>query len=275
MERIKRALELARVQRSQQQVGNAAPATGVDVEGLASSQPLEQERNGWRMPVLPVSAEWLARERILAAGESGAAAAPYKLLRTQVLRRMDQLGANTLAIVSPRANDGKTLTAINLAITLSSDPARTTLLVDFDLRNPQLAERFGLQPSLGVEECLLDRKPIAQAMVRPAGYDRLTLLPAHHSVEQSSELLGSVHTGELVSEVRDRYTNRIVLFDIAPVLEADDALAFSRHVQAVLVVITEGKTRREDVVRTMELLGDTPIIGTLLNGSRQRPRRAY
>ena len=59
------------------------------------------------------------------------------------------------------------------------------------------------------------------------------------------------------------------MFDLPPVLQADDALAFARHVQAVLVVVGEGKTRRDDLVRTLELLRDVPIIGTVLNGTRE------
>lgn len=271
MERIKRALDLARMQRSQHPEEN--PLFAVD-STEAVGQQSDQER-GWRTPVHPVATERLARACILGAKPSGPVAAPYKLLRTQVMRRLDQLGANTLAIISPRANDGKTLTAINLAICLASDSGRTTLLVDFDLRNPQLAERFGIEAVVGVEECLKTKVPVEQALVRPEGYDRLTLLPARQPVDDSSELLASARAGELVNEIRNRYTNRIVLFDVSPVLEADDALAFSRHVQAALVVISEGRTRREDVARTLELLRDTPIVGTVLNGSREQLPRPY
>jgi Mrp family chromosome partitioning ATPase len=272
MERIKIALERARIQRGEQQEPALVPAIGANA---AVELHVATQVTPWRTPVFPVSVERLVSARILVPGQSGALAAPYKLLRTQVLRRMEQLGATTLAIISPRANDGKTLTAINLAISLSSDPNRTTLLVDFDLRNPQLAERFGVEPEVGVESCLQDRAPVERSLVRPEGYDRLTLLPARQSVDQSSELLGSSRAGELVSEVRDRYTNRVVLFDMAPVLEADDALAFSRHMQAALLVVTEGRTRREDVTRTLDLLRDTPIVGTVLNGSREQASRAY
>lgn len=269
MERIKRALELARTQREAPAV---QPVAMPDVEAAA---PATQERPAWRTPVVPIDQARLRRERILDASEAGAAAAPYKMLRTQVLRRLEQLGATTLAIVSPRAHDGKTLTAINLAISLAADTQRTTLLVDFDLRRPQVAARFGLTPTIGVEQCLEAKVPIEQGLVRPQGYERLTLLPAGASVAHSSELLGSLRTGELVAEIRSRYANRIVLFDLPPVLEADDALAFSRHIEAALVVITEGRTRREDVTRTLQLLGQTPVVGTLLNASREAPGSYY
>jgi Mrp family chromosome partitioning ATPase len=69
--------------------------------------------------------------------------------------------------------------------------------------------------------------------------------------------------------MRERYKDRVLVFDLPPVLQADDALAFVRHVQAVLVVVGEGRTRRDDLLRTLELLRDVPIIGTVLNGTRE------
>jgi len=69
--------------------------------------------------------------------------------------------------------------------------------------------------------------------------------------------------------MRNRYKDRVLIFDLPPALEADDALAFARHAQAALIVIGEGRTRRDDLVRTVQLLADVPIIGTVLNGSRE------
>ncbi len=268
MERIKRALELARDQRDRGLVRDEVPVAADERLEHRVSQTPERALHAWRTPVVAVDASHLAAERVISAGQSGGASAAYKLLRTQVVRRLDQLGANALAVVSPRSNDGKTLTAINLAISLASDPNRTALLAEMDLRRPALARRFGFVPEIGVEECLQGLEPIEHAMVRPQGYERLTLLPARESVDLSSELLGTSRTGELVAELRNRYANRYVVFDLPPVLEADDVLAFSRHLQAVLLVVNEGRTLREDVARTVKLLSDTPIVGTVLNGSR-------
>ena len=71
-----------------------------------------------------------------------------------------------------------------------------------------------------------------------------------------------------MNELRNRYSNRIMIFDLPPVLEADDALAFSRVVQAGLVVVTDGQTQKTALRRTMEMLGELPIVGTVLNGER-------
>ena len=81
--------------------------------------------------------------------------------------------------------------------------------------------------------------------------------------------------GELVTEMRNRYTNRVLIFDLPPVLLADDALAFSRHIQAALLVVNERHTKRDDVTRALELLRDTPVLGTVLNGSRTRETQYY
>lgn len=209
------------------------------------------------------------RERILPPGARGEAGGPYKMLRTQVMRRLRELNVNTLAVLGASKGDGKTLTAINLAIAIAADPGHTALLVDLDLRSPSIHQRLEFEPEVGIEDCLLDRRPIFEAMVKVAGYERLTVLPARTAIDQSSELIAGQRIGELVQELRTRYYNRVLVFDLPPVLLADDALAFSRYVQAGLFVVAEGKTAREDVVRSLALLRDLPILGTVLNYSEE------
>jgi protein-tyrosine kinase len=220
--------------------------------------------------VMPLSERQRERERILEPGAPGPAGGPYKMLRTQVLRRLSQIGANTLAVMSAGKGEGKTLTAINLAIAVAADARHTALLVDLDLRNPSVARRFGFAPKVGIDDCLQSRRPIYEAMIRISGYERLTVLPARARTDQSSELLAAQRTGELMDELRMRYVNRIVIFDLPPVLLADDALAFSRHVQAGLLVVAECGSSREGVKRSLALLEKLPIVGTVLNRSRDR-----
>ena len=220
-------------------------------------------------PVVESDPLHLERERILPAGAAGMHGAPYKMLRTQVLRRLDKLGVNSLAVVGTTADTGKTLTAINLAIAIAADPERTALLIDLDLRKPSVHRRLGLRPAVGIEDCLRSERPLRDAMLRLGGYERLVILPACERSEDSSELLSTRRTEALILEMRNRYSDRVLVFDLPPVLQADDALAFARHVQAVLVVVGEGRTRREDLVRTIELLHEVPIVGTVLNGTRE------
>lgn len=215
------------------------------------------------------------RERILPPGAPEPAGGPYKMLRTQVLRRLAELGANSLAILSPGKGEGKTLTAINLAIAVAADARHTALLVDLDLRKPGVARRMGFMPEVGIEECLHSRRPIHEAMVRVDGYDRLTVLPARARIDQSSELLAGQRTGEVMQELRSRYPNRILIVDLPPVLLADDALAFSRHVQAGLLVVAECVSDREGIRRSLTLLNKMPVVGTVLNRSSEQVEGYY
>lgn len=245
-----------------------------DVPMPAEQQPQFTDTILFQSPIIDVNEAWLEQQRVLTAGARGPLGAPYKMLRTQVLRRMEQLNATTLAVMSPTAGAGKTLTAINLAIAIAAEQGRTVLLVDFDLRNPSIHQRFGFQPELGIEDCLHANRPIQEAMVKLRGYERLTVLPARARVESSSEVLADSRTATLVTEMKSRYANRVLIFDVPPVLQADDALAFTKNIQAGLVVVNEGATKREDVTRTIELLRDTKIVGTVLNGARE-PTQTY
>ena len=221
-------------------------------------------------PVIVLSEQQRECERILAPGAAGITGAPYKMLRTQVMRRLGELNVNTLAVLSATNGDGKTLTAINLAIAIAALPGHTALLVDLDLRNPNVHRRLGIEPTIGIEDCIEQRRPVYEAMVKIAGYERLTVLPARAAVPHSSELIATQRTGELMQELRMRYLNRVLVFDLPPVLLADDVLAFSQHVQAGLFVVAERKTTRQAVTRSLALLHKLPIVGTVLNHSQER-----
>lgn len=274
MERTTRAIELTSF--AQREARQEVPIAVVPPRGVAAENDIDfTDTLKFSSPLVQFSEQDRQNARILPPGATGPHGAAYKMLRTQVLRRLDQLGANSLGVMSAQSAEGKTLTAINLAIAIAADPARTVLLVDFDLRNPNVHRRFGYQPTVGVDDCLRLRRPVQEAMFKVAGYERLTILPARERVEHSSELLMSPATAEIVNEMRTRYANRIIIFDVPPVLQADDALAFARYMQAGLLVIGEGKTRRDDVTRTFQLLHDVPFVGTVLNGSREPVSTPY
>jgi Mrp family chromosome partitioning ATPase len=214
----------------------------------------------------------LEDQRILDPASADPAAAAFRMLRTQVLQRMDANGWRSLAIFSPTASDGKTTTAINLGISLANDQSHSVLLVDFDFKRPTLAARLGLSPERGADDALTGSARVEDCLYHPAGFERLVVLPARNTLTNSSEILAGPRSREIVNELRSRYPERIVLFDLPPVLNADDALAFAPLVECGLVVVTESRTRRVDLVRTVELLHKTPLVGTVLNQAIDAPR---
>jgi len=215
---------------------------------------------------------WLKQNRILTGEASDEAAKAYKVLRTQVSQRMRQQGWKTLGITSPGHGEGATLTAINLSISLALEPHHTVLLVDADLRHPSIHTYLGIDVELGLREHLLDGMAIEQMLVHPEHMQRLVLLPGSKPVSSSSEMLSSLDMLELVQQLKKRYPSRLVIFNLPPVLESDDVLAFAPYLDAMLLVVEEGKTQREQLARAAELLQATNqnLIGTVLNKSAEQ-----
>lgn len=265
MDRIRKALDLARLERVHPEdpprVDQPVPEAGA--EALAHMPPASITYT--RTRVFTPQADILERNRIMNPSASEPAAVAFRMLRTQVLQRMDANGWRTLAIFSPSAHDGKTTTAINLAVSLASDRLHTVLLVDFDFKHPTLADRLGFAPESGADDALSGHARVENCLYHPDGFDRLVLLPTRAALENSSEILAGPRSRELVGELRARYPERIIIFDLPPVLCADDALSFAPLIECGLVVAAEGRTRRNDLVRTVELLHKTPLVGTVLN----------
>ena len=212
-----------------------------------------------------ISDEMLRRHRILTGRDSNKFSDAYKILRTQVIHRLRENKWNVLGITSPKNGEGKTLTSINLAISLAAEPTQTVLLVDADLRAPRLHEEFGLESEGGLTEFLLDGRSIEDMLVYP-GLGRLILLPGGRGTDQSAEVLTSPRMSALVKELKHRYASRVVIFDLPPVLSQADLLAFTPQLDALLLVVEEEKTTEPEFQQAMQTLkGSVPILGTVLN----------
>jgi len=282
MENILKALELAKGEKHQEiDQGNVEHLNVLEkriVENLGSLEREKAEtakkpaRNSnsfsyTHTRVVNTDAEVLRGNRVIAGLEAGTVVESYRLLRTQVLQRMREQDWMSLAITSPTRHAGKSLTAVNLAISMAMEVNQTVLLVDLDLRKPSIHEYFGYCPVQGISDYLHDDIPLSEILFNPT-IERLVILPGHESVAHSSEALSTPRMAALVDELKHRYPNRLVLFDLPPILSADDALAFSPYVDAVLLVIEDGGTTTEELTRTIEILEPVNIIGTVLNKSR-------
>jgi protein-tyrosine kinase len=266
MERIKEALERARQER--QQTGGAFGVVSTRGGG-AVAQPSQIEYTQTRHA--EVSNEFLREKRVITGHDQGPFTDAYGILRTQVLQRLRENKWNVLAITSPGLNEGKTLTAINLAISLTMEVGYTVLLVDANLRHPSIHTYFGMEPEGGLSDYLVSDKPLQELLVHPAGIQGLVILPGGKPLINSAEMLNSPKMSRLVDELKQRYPSRIVLFDLPPLLTTADAIAFAPYVDAALLVLEEGKTSTQDAQRATELLKDTNLIGAVLNKSLSIP----
>jgi protein-tyrosine kinase len=263
MERIREALERAKQERAARGFGalSGSPLHGGKNEDIG-------EITYTQTPTVDLPAAMLRESRIVSGYGHGAFTDAYKILRTQVLQRLREQGWNALAVTSPGHREGKTLTAINLAISLAQEVDQTVLLVDADLRHPSVHSHLGIKPRVGLSDYLVGDAPLADMLIHP-DVGHLVVLPGGKSLSNSSEMLGSPKMAELVQELKLRYPSRIVIFDLPPVLSSADALAFSPHVDAALMVVEEARTKREEIERAAELLGSTVLLGTVLNKAVQ------
>lgn len=272
MERIKQALDKAKAERAS---GDAVPVRVVPAgDQDASPRIAETSINYSQTKVATLDPQHLRSRHIIYGDADRVGLTAYKMLRTQVLQRMNARGWNALAITSPAPDDGKTLTSINLSISLARELNQTVLLVDMDLRNPSVHKRFGLASEKGIGDYLLGNAQMNEVLINP-GIDRLVIMPGRASLENSSEVLASTAMGSLVQELKSRYPSRMVIFDLPPVLSADDALAFAPFVDAFLLVLRDGKTTTKELEHTMEIMKDAPIIGTVLNASSEKISTYY
>ena len=189
----------------------------------------------------------------------------FKMLRNQVLHKMRADGHRVLAVTSPRAIAGKSLSALNLALAIAADFDSTVLLVDADLGGQGLQAVFGLQAVAGLGDHLLRGDAIPGLLVNP-GIDRLVFLPAGSAaLAQSAELLSTRVMRDLVAEMKTRYDDRIVIVDLPPALATADALAFLPLADTTLVVIEEHTTRMADMESLAELLAPFELVGSVMS----------
>ena len=271
MEWIKQALDRARDERGYSSDANSQQAQKRS-RGSQAKAPAEQKVVYSQTRRLNISVDHLRQNRVIS-GLSDPIAQQYNMLRTHVVQRMRANNWRSLAITSPLEGAGKTLTAINLAISLAREVNHTVLLVDLDLKRPRIRQYFSDEDLPGISDYLIEDVALADMFFNP-GVERLVVLPGHKSLIHSSEMLSSPKVVSLVDGLKNRYPERIVLFDLPPVLACDDVLAFSPYFDSVLLVAEEGGTSKADLKRSIELLEKTEIIGTVLNKSRHN-RQGY
>jgi Mrp family chromosome partitioning ATPase len=187
------------------------------------------------------------------------------MLRGQILPRMQADGHHLLAVSSPRALQGKTLTALNLALSMAADLDTSVLLLDGDLSGQGLQKLLGLGGQPGLIEYLLRGTRLPDLLINP-GIDRFLLLPAGaERVDNSSELLAAKALQRLVQEMKQRYPDRIIVVDLPPLLDTADALAFLPWADTTLFVAEAQSSRIRDLESAAELLSPFNLIGTVLS----------
>jgi non-specific protein-tyrosine kinase len=188
----------------------------------------------------------------------------YKILRTNVQHRMNENGWNTIMITSVQPGEGKTLTSINLAVSFAKAFNQTVLLVDCDLKRQKIHKYLDFPFDKGIVDYLMNDHRLKDLIVWP-NIEKLTLISGGRTVSNTTELLGSPKMKALVKNIKTRYDDRYVIFDVPPILGGADAIAFAPLVDCVLMVVEEGRTSIRDVKKALEMIPAQKFLGFVLN----------
>lgn len=198
----------------------------------------------------------------------------FNILRTKVLAKMDANNWNVLAVTSPRANVGKSFTASNLAVSIAMDENHSALLVDFDFRRPSVHRYFGLPVKKGLSDFVFDDIPLPELFINTT-IKRLKLLTAGSQTSGSLELLSSSKLLNLLNELKNRYSDRIIIVDLPPLLDTADALTFLPNADSCLLVIAEGECTVEDIKQSLHVVDKNKLLGTVMNKSTETMASVY
>lgn len=218
--------------------------------------------------IVTLNHEHLAKNRIVAFNKNNNLSLGFDILRTQVIKKMVKNGWRTIAITSPVPACGKTMVSINLAMSIAHHTNKTSLLVDFDLRRPSVAKYLGLSKGPSLNDVLSGDASIAESLVNP-GLERFVVLPTAIPVKHPSEVLSSSKVSNLITEFRNRYAERIVIFDLPPLLGTDDAMIMLSQVDCVLIVVGDGMVSNTDLTESLRYVDSEKLLGTILNKSKR------
>lgn len=211
---------------------------------------------------------------------SSTLAAEYRIVKRPLMKATNAAAidptnrrANLIMVTSALSGEGKTFTALNLAMSMAMEVDRTVLLVDADVVRPAILDRCGLQPSPGLLDILSEQKPLGDVLLR-TNVPKLALLPAGTPRANATELLASAAMDHLLEELATRYRDRIVVFDAPPLLPSPESRVLAAHVGQVVVVVEQGRSNKESVRQAFAMLQGCPNVSSILNKCQRTQRNS-
>jgi protein-tyrosine kinase len=234
----------------------------------------------WSAPVyskcrnVELDLDQLTRNRCVSLGSDIPESEYYKILRTTIQQKTKEKGWNTIMITSVQPGEGKTLTSINLAVSFAKEFNQTVLLVDCDLKRQNIHRYLNFSFEKGIVDYLMNGCELKDLIVWP-GIEKLTLISGGKTISSSAELLGSPKMKALVSEIKNRYDDRYIIFDTPPILGWADTIAFAPLVDGIVIVVEAGRTSIEDIKKAYEMIPSEKFLGFVLNRQKMSGKKYY
>jgi exopolysaccharide/PEP-CTERM locus tyrosine autokinase len=257
MSRIEKAIEIAARKRTQPEEPSPLVQKGAGSE-VGKKKALREKGE-----VVTINT---ANPFLVTANDQGSPASEqYRKLKSLIVR-LSQSGDfdKSLMVTSSVANEGKTITSINLAITMAQEFDHTVLLVEADIRKPSVLRYLGLHAERGLTDCVVDGLDISEVIIK-TGIGNLSILPAGRPVDNPVELFSSNRMSSLFAEIKSRYNDRYVIVDTTPLLPFAEPQYIASMIGAVVMVIREGVTTEDKLKNSLEMLKNQNLLGVVSN----------
>lgn len=238
-----------------------------DAATTAAQKDSSDRSEVWKtVPVFDANKKVLERNRVVAY-KGGPTTVPYDMMRTKLMQKLRGEGWTRVAITSPSAGAGKTMTCANLAFSLARQRDIHVMLIELDMRKPSLAKTIGLKGTNQFSRVLMGTDTAESQMVRYG--PNLIFATNKAPAPNTAEMLQGVTAARILDDVEARYRPDVIIFDMSPMFASDDTLAFLDQVDcALLIGEAESSTIEEIDKCEQELTARTNVLGVMLNKCR-------
>lgn len=182
---------------------------------------------------------------------------------------------NLIMITSALPGEGKSFTAINLAISIAMELDNTVMLVDADVARPSVLNMLGLPPAPGLLDVLEKNSVDISSVLMRTNIEKLSILPSGTQHPRATELLASDAMVRLLDDMANRYKDRIIIFDSPPLLLTTESRAIATHMGQIVLVVNAGHTLQSAVMQAVATIEACPVKMMVLNQSRQTTSDGY
>jgi len=210
-----------------------------------------------------VDLDRLKENRIITFHDTNSNIESYRLLRTQLLNKFKTDNITSFGITSANVGEGKSLTALNLAISLAKSADIHVMLIDGDIAHPSIHKLLEITPKRGLIDMLKEGVELEDAVLR-TNIPNLWIIPGGLEKDDMQDRVSTGPMELLINSLSDNNRN-IVIVDLPPVLAKDDTMAIVGHLDATILVVEEGATKKDEVARAAELLKQNNLIGCVFN----------
>lgn len=178
--------------------------------------------------------------------------------------------SHVIMITSAKPGEGKTFTAINLGMSIASEPDLNVLLIDTDSHNQAMEARLGIKNRKGLLDVLAGNDLTIADVILRTNIPNFSVVPCGQRHSMETELLASQRMVDMVDDIARRYPDRVIIFDTVPALASSVAGVLALHVGQVVIVVEAETTQRQDVEETVALVSGCKNLSLILNKCQYR-----